>query len=303
MSKVGQVAAANNGQKMTIVVYRNNKDIDVRFEDGTIVCHKSYAHFQQGSIRNPNKKGHSRKTVVGRVGEVKIANNGQKMTIIAYRFAGDIDVQFEDGTVVTNKQYQNFKKGEVRNSNCPTVKKSSLYKVFTLNNGQKATIIKYNSCDDLDVQLDDGTIICNKSITELKKGRFKNPTYLEDLRNKHVGEISVATNGQIMKIVAYHRSSNIDILFEDGTLVRNKSYPNFKRGYIANPNKRVSAAAWTTGRIKDKTGEMSVAKNGQKMIIVAYRNNKDIDVQFEDGTVVTNKCYHNFKKGSIQYPN
>lgn len=33
--------------------------------------------------------------------------------------------------------------------------------------------------------------------------------------------------------------------------------------------------------------------------IIAYRKNNDIDIQFEDGTMVRNRTYDNFRKGAI----
>ena len=54
---------------------------------------------------------------IDRTGEVNIAKNGLKMTIIDYRFSKDIDIQFEDGTIVKNKTYQSFKKGTIKNLN------------------------------------------------------------------------------------------------------------------------------------------------------------------------------------------
>lgn len=56
-------------------------------------------------------------TKVNRVGETNIATNGQKMTIIAYHNASNIDIQFEDGTIVYHKEYKRFKKGQIANPN------------------------------------------------------------------------------------------------------------------------------------------------------------------------------------------
>jgi hypothetical protein len=39
---------------MTIIAYRNNKDIDVQFIDGTIVTNREYSKFKNGQIKNPN---------------------------------------------------------------------------------------------------------------------------------------------------------------------------------------------------------------------------------------------------------
>lgn len=59
--------------------------------------------------------------MVNRVGQEALNNQGCMMTIIAYRNAKDIDVQFEDGTIVTNKEYKNFKNGEIKNLNYASV--------------------------------------------------------------------------------------------------------------------------------------------------------------------------------------
>ena len=52
-----------------------------------------------------------------------LQKNGQIMTIIAYRNAVDLDVQFEDGTIVKNKQYDKFKKGQIKNLNLKNTNK------------------------------------------------------------------------------------------------------------------------------------------------------------------------------------
>ena len=39
---------------------------------------------------------------IDRTGEINYNNQGEKMTIIAYRKAIDIDIQFEDGSIAYN---------------------------------------------------------------------------------------------------------------------------------------------------------------------------------------------------------
>ena len=173
-----------------------------------------------------------------RTGETAVANNGQKMTIIAYRGAQDIDVQFEDRYVVHNKSYTAFKRGTIKNPNNSMLPKT-------------------------------------------------------DIR---VGETAVANSGQVMTITAYRGSQDIDVRFEDGYVACNKSYQSFKKGRIRNPNK--SSLLKTDIRI----GETTVANNGQKMTIIAYRSAKDIDIQFEDGYVAHNKSFYFFKRGGIGNP-
>ena len=51
---------------------------------------------------------------INRVGETAVASNGMLMTIIAYRNTNDIDIQFEDGTILYHKQYNSFSRGQIR---------------------------------------------------------------------------------------------------------------------------------------------------------------------------------------------
>lgn len=50
-----------------------------------------------------------------KLGEVNINRYGNKMTIIKYLNWGDIDVQFSDGYISKNKQYNQFKRGTIKN--------------------------------------------------------------------------------------------------------------------------------------------------------------------------------------------
>lgn len=96
-NRVLETNIANNGQVMTIIEYRNCNDIDIEFEDGTVVKHKIYKHFKRGNVKNPNL---SNTRIKNRTGEINVAKNGQTITIIGYRRNDDIDIQFEDGTII-----------------------------------------------------------------------------------------------------------------------------------------------------------------------------------------------------------
>ena len=55
-------------------------------------------------------------------------------------------------------------------------------------------------------------------------------------------------------------------------------------------------------KIKDRTGETRVNNDGEEMKIIRYGNKNDIDVRFDDGTVIKNRTYEHFKKGNIKNP-
>ena len=97
----------HNGMKATIVAYENNLNIDVQFEDGTITYNKSIHCFKNGYIKYPKQFEHLY------LGMTKTMHNGMKTTIIEYRSYKDVDVLFEDGTVVQHVKINDFKKREI----------------------------------------------------------------------------------------------------------------------------------------------------------------------------------------------
>ena len=261
---------------MTIIAYRNYADIDVQFEDGTIVKNREYAKFKIGQIRNLNVH----------IGETNVSKKGQKMTIIGWSNCNHIDIKFEDGTIVKDKTYQQFKNGQITNPNfIARVGEEKISKT-----GEKMTIIAYRGTYDIDVQFEDGTIISNRLYSEFKKDRIKNPNFY---KNSKIGEETFNKQGLKMKIIDCESSANITVQFEDGTIVGNRTYYGFKRGTIEHPN----------FLFNNRSGMEIVANNGQKIRIIEYRKAEDIDIQFEDGTILKNRKFKEFKKGKILNPN
>lgn len=209
--------------KMKIIEYRSSTDIDVQFEDGTIICNKTYQSFKKGYIANPLF------SVFGvRVGETITANNGMKMKIVAYRSYNDIDVQFENGTIVMHRRYIDFKDGQIGLSPILLNAENRVGEENIANNGMKMKIIAYRSCKEVDVQFENGVIVKNKTYVAFKRGQI-------GLSGSRVGEVSTANNGIKMKIIEYRSFSDIDIQFEDGIIVCHKSYDSFKQGSITHP--------------------------------------------------------------------
>ena len=113
-NRVGEENINNQGLKMIIIEYRNSNDIDVKFEDGYIKKTK-YCHFKDGCVKNPN---YNDSQAIDRTGETNINNQGLKMIIIKYKNRTHVDIQFEDGTIVYNRGYRDFKNGSI---NHPTM--------------------------------------------------------------------------------------------------------------------------------------------------------------------------------------
>ncbi len=118
-ARLGETRMMNCDMEATIIRYGNSKDIDVRFEDGTIAKCKGYEEFKKGGIAHPSTVAENR------LGETRMMNCGMEATIIRYNGVHDIDVRFEDGTVVEHKSYSKFKKGGIA------------HQLISLNNGSK----------------------------------------------------------------------------------------------------------------------------------------------------------------------
>ena len=53
IDRTGEIGYNKQGFKMTIIRYRNNADIDIKFEDNIVVKHRRYKDFKNGSIKHP----------------------------------------------------------------------------------------------------------------------------------------------------------------------------------------------------------------------------------------------------------
>lgn len=245
-----------------------------------------------------------------RIGETRIMANGQKATIIAYRKADDIDIQFEDGTINEHKRYGAFLKGKIGNPNYHFINKH-LGTSKLMDCGYVATIIKCNNTNDIVVQFNDE----NKTIKHCKVSNFTSgivsnvskaqrmKQYNDVIHNesikKYKGMEFMNKNGQKMKIVEYINNDDVTVQFEDGTIVYHKFIGNVKRGEVQNPN----------FTLKDKVGFQQKEKYlnktfentyGEKFTVIEYNSYHNIVVEFENGykkttrakCINTKKVYH-----------
>ena len=153
IDRLGETKMMNCGMKATIVRYGRYEDIDVHFEDGSMVEHKAYSAFKKGEIANPNMKAFAK----NRLGETRMMNCGMEATIIRYGGVRDIDVCFKDGTVAEHKVYNAFEKGNIAHPS--TTAKARLGETRMMKCGMEATIIRYNRCDNINVRFEDGAVV------------------------------------------------------------------------------------------------------------------------------------------------
>ena len=278
IDRTGEKRMMKCGLEATIIRYGGSQDIDVKFEDGQVVYHRDYSAFKKGAIAPP----------IERLGEKKMMNCGLEATIIRYGSSKDIDVQFEDGQVVYHSYYSSFKKGKIAPPIDPR-KTVHIGEKRMMNCGLEATIIRYGSAIDIDVQFEDGQVVYKRTYTAFKKGSISPPI---DPRYSHLGEKRMMNCGLEATIIRYGGAIDIDVQFEDGQVVYHSCYFSFKIGSIAPPiDPRYS-----------HVGEKRMMNCGLEATIIRYGSSRDIDVQFEDGQVVYKRTYKDFKKGTIAPP-
>ena len=108
-ARLGETRMMNCDMEATIIRYGGANDIDVRFEDGKVVEHKTYRAFKKGYIAHQN----TNVPIEAHLGETQMMNCGMEATIIRYEGNTNIDVRFEDENVVEHKTYNAFKKGYI----------------------------------------------------------------------------------------------------------------------------------------------------------------------------------------------
>lgn len=235
-----------------------------------------------------------------RIGESGIMHNGMIATIVKYRKSTDIDVQFEDGLIREHCGYQEFKSGYIAHPNNTrnAREKERVGQRRKMKNGLTATLIVYRSSASVDVQFDDGTIVCNKTYDEFNNGKVGHPDCLHINKKKNrVGETKIMFNGMKATIINYRLSNDLDIQFEDGSIREHCAYKEFCNGHIAHPNDTAESQALV------RVGEKRHMICGLEATIIEYRSYKDIDVEFEDGSISKHKKYGSFLDGSIAHPN
>ena len=168
------------------------------------------------------------------------------------------------------------------------MKGDRLGEINTNNQGLKMTIIKDEGVKKIDVKFEDGCIVQNKTYCAFKNGNIRNPNFPSTLSKNREGEVNFNSKGLKMTIIRYFNEKDIDVIFEDGYIVKHIQYHNFKTGTVRNPNYRLN--------------EENINNQGLNMKIIHFNTVEDLDVEFEDGTVVANCNYEHFRNGQIRHP-
>ena len=260
---LGEQAKMNCGMLATITDYRDYQHIDLQFEDGTTVRNRKYSEFKKGNIANTNLGRNATKTKYNRLGTKKKMNCGLYATIIRYDNVNDIDVQFEDNVIVTNRNWNDFKNGSIDRKDF----KSLLGQSAIMNCGMHATVVEDNNFRNIKIQFEDGTIVsCNRC--NFNSGRVANPSlgkYASLTKRSRVGEYAINNSGIWMHIIEYITSDSIIVKFDDDT-TKNTSYHSFKNGQVKHDTLNIK------GNALNKNAEFA----GLKVDKVVYKDKSDV---------------------------
>ena len=187
-NRLGEIKMMNCGMKAKIIEYLNCNNITVEFEDGYITKNKRYRNFNLGSISNPNVKVKSLFIKEDRTNECGVNNQGLNMKILHYNNANDIDIIFEnDNTVIKNKSYKSFKKGEIINPNF--YKNIRIGETNYNNQGCLMKIIDYETNKNIIVEFQDKYKYTIQTQYEaFKLGNLKNPYFKHYFNECYIGE-------------------------------------------------------------------------------------------------------------------
>ena len=272
--RLGERAIMKNGQQATIIAYRGAADIDIQFDDGTVVERRAYNEFKRRNIRNPQYNPPN-PVAVKRIGETRTMSNGQKATIVQYRTSTDIEILFEDGCLREHVRYPHFQSGKINPVDNAVIQQSRVGEERMMNCGFKCRIIKYTKAHDITVQFDDGIVLYGKHYTDFCNGAIVHPgIYGKQMSetgkrgavsaDDRLGMQKVMANGQKATIVEYRRADDIDVQFEDGTRRNHVSFFQFQYAKIKHPSELPDAQAHA------RVGEKRTMKNGKSASILRY---------------------------------
>lgn len=283
--RIGTTVKATNGMMMTIIGYARHDQMTVQFEDGEVVDGITYRWFMKGMVAHPKDKPG------GRVGETKVSKWGEKMTIIEWEDSRHIKIQFDNGDVIETTAHI-FDQNGIQS---PTYKQQRYqYRVGeTRQNtkGQIMRVIAYRSHDDIDIQFDTGEIREHMSYSSFCDGKIAiSPKQKPYTADDVLGTTNKAKNGQLMTVTAFRAGIDIDVTFEDGTVVSGVRYCNFLTGCIKNPNYKRTKSTTSIPKVskterqrEERLSQTYTTKNGDIFTIVEYVNSKNITIRFADG--------------------
>lgn len=311
---VGVTRIMNCGKKATIIAYRGYKDIDVQFEDGAIVTHKSTGAFNNKEIIHPNcrKKLIKLPYTASREGFILHSKKWGDIECIAYKSCRDFDLHFKKYDIIRRHctNYSNFLLDKVspsfsQHGSGQSLRLSVGDTQFNPKFNQTMTVIELGNKSRYKVQFEDGyTTPWLRNPGQFRSGNIHNPKAAQGLaEQKWLGQTTIARNGlkmTIIKVVGGKKDcKSIDVQFEDGAIVKNVIPAVFTMGEIKHPTLHAN-----TIRAKKKLQDVEIQNinTGLTTKIIRYNSATDFEVQFESGCIRRYTDISKFYDGTLPHP-
>ena len=220
------------------------------------------------------------------IGQKAKMNCGMECVVIEDYGYDNITVQFEDGTIIKNKNRHSFRAKQINN---PNYSKYSLTgEKAIMKNGMEAEIIKDSGAFDITVKFVDGAVV-KSCRSAWRKRSIKNPNIIV---GSILGLEKKMNCGMYCKVISDNNANDISVEFADGTIINHRKRREFKAGTINNPN---------TVR-NSLIGQKRKMNCGMYCVVIEDNGPKDISVRFEDGFEKHHVERNAFKKGGIYNP-
>lgn len=322
-SRIGESNMMSNGLTATIIAYRKADDIDIQFEDGVIIKSTRYSHFQNGGIAHPEVKSNASTSIqefavtyyMRNFGFRKIERSELKdrglggFELDLYNEQLNVAIEVDGGWhAKDNPAEREARKNKVCEElgiklyrlRDPSLEQELSYSTnFVLNKNKTVSIGLIDCKEELETILTDNGIEFDSEFINFERDRESIlREYYEKHRDKYRQERLGQSNysnpaKQNMTIIEYRAYTDLDVQFEDGSIRQHVRYQEFKSGSVDHPNETKEAIA------ASRLNEQRKMNNGLIATVIAYRNHRDIDVMFEDGTVRYNVGYAAFKNGGL----
>lgn len=162
---------------------------------------------------------------IDRTGEKYTTKEGEEIEIIKCEGFRNCTIRFSDGTIIENVKFSRIDKG--------TLKKPYSHhigEIYTMNDGNRITIIKADSWNNCAIRYEDGTIMENLEYSNIKKGNVRKPI-------SKIGEKYVTNEGYCITIISEAVEGKHQIQFENGVIITAR-YQAIILGNVSNPYHR-----------------------------------------------------------------
>lgn len=313
--RLGTVCRMNNGLMAKVISYIHSHDMDIQFEDGSIVRHVEWRNYMKGNVAHPVMKGFQLSInelvlafYLEPLGFEKVRQRSERSNelgldgkeIDLYDEKRKIAVEY-DGEYVHRDVQKDREKNELfgklgitvyrfREPRCPNIGGNCyvLSETKALSKSLEAKLRLFFGevlgRDESEVDFERDEEILSKYVRTRKRNCL------------HLFEERVMSNGMKCKIIEMVSCKNITVEFEDGAVLYNRNYSSFRKGNIAHPNETSKA------KREKRLCQRRKMNNGHEAWIIAYDAWDKVTVEFDNGEIVYNKSWSAFSAGEIGLP-